>query len=152
MKQIIFSIILILAFSLVAFAQQEEIPEIPCRLPYDTFGKLTKEYLYGRLDNFFIGLRNDPGAEGFLILTLDKNQTKAKKLQTLKEVSKHLNYRKFDRTRISLLISEGEAEWTILQIVPPGAKITQIIPESEVPNIIKGEELEQKIKELFPKK
>lgn len=152
MSRIIFITILILAFIPAAFAQQEELPEIRCGLSFDSFGKLPKEDLYGRLDNFFVALRNDPDAEGFLFLEFDKNQTKAEKLRTLNKISKHLNYRKFDRTRISFLISEGKAEWTILQIVPASAKITEIISESAVQNIVKGEEFDQKIKELFPKK
>jgi hypothetical protein len=152
MSRIIFITILIFAFSPAAFAQQEELPEIRCGIAFDNFGKLPKEDLYGRLDNFIVALRNNPDAEGFFFLELDKNQTKAKKLQTLNRIFKHLNYRKFDLTRISFLVSEHKEDWTILQIVPAGAQITQIISESDAENIIKGEEFEQKIKTLFPKK
>jgi hypothetical protein len=123
-----------------------------CRLAFDSFGKLDKEDLYGRLDNFFVALRNDPGAQGFFILELDKNETKTKRLRTLNEISRHLKFRRFDRTRFIFLISEGEAESTILHIVPPGAKLTQVISDADLQNIIKGEELDQKIKELFAKK
>ncbi|MDQ3798534.1 MAG: hypothetical protein M3384_03705 [Acidobacteriota bacterium] len=50
------------------------------------------------------------------------------------------------------MISETDEEYTKIYIVPQGAEIIQVIDESEVQNIIKGEEIEQKIKELFPKK
>lgn len=119
---------------------------------FDMFGKLPRNYLYGRLDNYFVALRNDPTAKGLITLEFDKNETKAKKIKRLNDISKHLKIRRFDRTRLSFLIVEVDEEYTRLYILPPTAKFTEVMSESEVQNIIKGEELDQKIKELFPKK
>jgi hypothetical protein len=120
---------------------------------YDMFGELPKKnYLYGRLDNFFVALRNDPTSEGLVVLEFDKKEKRAEKIKRLNEISKHLKFRKFDRTRLSFLIVEADKEYTRLYIVPAEAEITQVISESEVQNIIKGEVFDQKIKELFPKK
>jgi hypothetical protein len=119
---------------------------------FDMFGKLPKDELQGRLDNFFVALGNASDAEGLIVLEFDKNEAKAKKIRRLNEIVKHLNLRKFDKTRLSFLILETDKEYTKLYIVPRGAKFTQVISESDLPNIIKGEELDRKIKELFPKK
>jgi hypothetical protein len=119
---------------------------------FDMFGKLPNNELYGRLDNYFVALINDPTSEGLIVLEFDKNETKAKKIKRLNDISKHLKIRRFDRTRLSFLIAEVDKEYTRLYIVPPTAKFTEIISEPDLPNIIKGEELDRKIKELFPKK
>lgn len=119
---------------------------------FDMFGKLANNELYGRLDNYFVALINDPTSEGLIVLEFDKNETKAKKIKRLNDISKHLKIRRFDRTRLSFLIAEVDEEYTRLYILPPTAKFTEVISESDLPNIIKGEELDRKIKELFPKK
>jgi hypothetical protein len=119
---------------------------------FDTFGKLPRNDLYSRLDNLFVTIRLDPAAEGLIALEFDKAETRAKKIKRLNEILKHVNYRKLDKSRLKFLISEAGEEYTKLYIFPRGAKLTQVIDESEVPNVIKGEEIERKIKELFPQK
>lgn len=119
---------------------------------FDRFGKLPGYELEGRLDNFFVAIINDPAAGGLIVLEFDKAETRAKKIKRLNRILNHLNRRKFDKPRLKFLISEADEEHTKLYVVPQGAKITQVLSESEVQNIIKGEEFEQKIKTLFPKK
>jgi len=151
MKQIIFTVILILAFSVAAFAQ-EEMPEFRCGVPFDSFGKLHQYDLYARLDNFFVALLNDPTAKGFVKLKLNKNENKARKIKQLNEISKHLSARKFDRTRITFAIFEVDEKYTTLYVAPQQASIKDVVFENENYKVIKGEEFDQKIKELFPKK
>jgi hypothetical protein len=120
---------------------------------FDTFGKLPKDDLYGRLDNFFVAIRNDPGATGLIILEFDKAETRTKKIKRLNEILKHANYRKFDKSRLKFLIADqANEEYTRLCLVPEGAKITWVLSESEAQSLIRGDELERKIKEVFPKK
>jgi hypothetical protein len=119
---------------------------------FDMFGRLPKTELYGRLDSFFVAIINDPTAEGFIVLEFDKAETRKKKIKRLNEVLKHINRRKFDKSRLKFLISETDEEYTKLYIIPQGAKITQVIPDSALPSVIEGEEIERKIKELFPKR
>ncbi|HLL99821.1 MAG TPA: hypothetical protein VK400_02095 [Pyrinomonadaceae bacterium] len=120
---------------------------------YDRFGKLPKIDFYVRLDNLFVGLRNDPAAEGLIILAFDKTETRAKKIKRLNEILKHTNRRKFDKSRLKFfIVEEADEESTTLYIVPQDAKNTQVISQSEAQHIIRGEEIERKIKELFPPK
>ncbi|HEX9961826.1 MAG TPA: hypothetical protein VGB00_12885 [Pyrinomonadaceae bacterium] len=119
---------------------------------FDRFGRLPKNDLYGRLDSFFVALLNAPTAEGLITLELDKTETRAKKIKRLNIILKHVNRRRFDKSRLKFLISEAVEEHTKLYVVPQDAKITQVLSESEIRNIIKGEDLEQKIKEFFPRK
>lgn len=119
---------------------------------FDKFGRLPKNDFYGRLDNFFVSIRSASTAEGLIALEFDKAESRAKKIKRLNEILEHVNRRRFDKSRLKFSISETDKEYTTLYVVPQGVKITQVIPESEVPNIIKGEEIERKIKELFPKK
>ena len=158
MKQIIASVILILVLSILSFAQQEETPEIPvCKLPFDTFGNyLTLNDQKQRLDNFFIGLLYaEQSMKGFVILQLAKDEPQAKKAKRLNEISKHLAFRKIDRTRIVFVIFEGDEEYKILQIATPNKEIKDLyytINEIDNYQVIKGEDFSRKIKELFAKK
>ncbi|MCA1622519.1 MAG: hypothetical protein LC768_07955 [Acidobacteria bacterium] len=52
-------------------------------------------------------------------------------------------------TQISFVVSEGDSEEGTLWIVPQGAELPEI--DSENYQLIKAEELKQKIKELFQK-
>jgi hypothetical protein len=119
---------------------------------FDTFGKLPIRDLQASLDNYLVALRNDSTAEGIIALEFDKTETRAKKIKRLNEILAHINFRKFDKSRLKFSISETNEERTRLYVVPQGAAVTRAIPESAVPNIIKGEEIERKMKELFQKK
>lgn len=119
---------------------------------FDMFGKLPKNDVYGRLDNYFVALINDPTAEGVIILEFAKTETRAKKIKRLKEVLAHVNYRKLPKSRLEFLISEADEEYTRLFIVPQGKKISDVRDDTESYDLLKGEEIEQKIKELFPPK
>lgn len=119
---------------------------------FDLFGKVSKNDLFGRLDNYFVALRNDWTAEGLIVLEFDKAETRAKKIKRLNLILEHLNRRKFDKSRLKFFLAEADEELTKLYIVPQGVKITQVLSETEAQSIIKGEELEKKTKELFPPK
>lgn len=120
---------------------------------FDMFGRLPGRYeVEARLDNYFIAIRNDSAAEGLIVLEFDKAETRAKKIKRLNKILEHINRRRFDKSRLKFLIFETDEEFTKLYVVPQDAKITQVLSESEAQSVIKGDELERKIKELFPKK
>lgn len=119
--------------------------------PVDKFGKIALDDRKARLDSFLIQIANDPDGEGLIVLTLEKRDSRTYKISLLKNILKFLEWRKADLTRISFAISEQDFdEQTTLWLVPPGAKLP--IAEDEYYEIIKAEELDQKINELFPKK
>ncbi|HEX8737671.1 MAG TPA: hypothetical protein VF721_20230 [Pyrinomonadaceae bacterium] len=118
---------------------------------FDQFGRLPKNDLYGRLDNFFVALRNDSGAEGLVVLEFGKAETRAKKIKRLNDILSHVKRRKFE-SRLKFLISEADEEYTKFLVIPQGADLKRVIFEDDLPKIIEGEDLERKIKELFPRK
>jgi hypothetical protein len=119
---------------------------------FDSFGRLPKNDLYVRLDNFFVAVRNSSDADGLIVLEFDKAETRANKIKRLNEILKHVNRRKFDKSRLIFSISEADKEYTKFYVVPQGAKITQVLSEFAAQNVIKGADFDRKIKELFPKK
>lgn len=119
---------------------------------FDMFGKMPENDVYGRLDNYLVSLRNDWKAEGFIALEFDKTESRAKKIKRLKGVLAHINRRKFDKSRLKFLISEADEEYTRLYAVPPGKKLWDAVNEPENYMLIKGEEIERKINEVFPPK
>lgn len=119
---------------------------------FDKFGELPKNDLYARLESFFAAIKNNPAAQGLIALEFDKTETRAEKIKRLNEILDYVKRSKFDKSQLKFLISETDGKNTTLYIVPQGAKLAQAVSESVLPNIIKGEEIERKIKELFPKK
>ena len=119
---------------------------------FDLFGKLPTRAVEARLDNYFVALRNDPASEGLIALEFDKTESRAKKIKRLNIILAHVSLRGLDKSRLKFLLSEADEELTKLYIVPQGANLTRVFSESEVQSIIKGEEIERKMKELFPKK
>lgn len=119
---------------------------------FDSFLKLPKRVIEARLDNYLVALRNDPTADGLIALEFDKAESREKKIKRLNIILAHVNLRRFDKSRLKFLLSEADEEYTKLYIVPQGANLTRVFSESEVQSIIKGEEIERRMKELFPKK
>ena len=86
----------------------------------DEFGKLSNDDVRARLDNFFIELQNNPNNQGYIINYGTEKEVAARE----KLITNHINFRKFDRTRITLVNggtgTTGEVH-TKLYRVPPGA-------------------------------
>lgn len=72
----------------------------------DEFGKITKEDFLARIDSFIVELQNNPDWQGYII-----NHGSAKdKVDREKLFRKHLNFRKFDLSRIVFVNGEVEKE------------------------------------------
>ena len=85
----------------------------------DEFGKLTADVIRGRLDAFFAELSNNPNNQGYII-----NYGSAKDIAASEKlITNHINFRKFDRSRITLVRGgdTGEGTKTRLYRIPPGA-------------------------------
>ncbi|HMS38928.1 MAG TPA: hypothetical protein PKE69_01790 [Pyrinomonadaceae bacterium] len=121
--------------------------------PFDAFGKLnTLDEYKAIMDNFMLGINDNPLSEGLISTVLNKNAPENYKIASLKQMYKSLIFRKYDLTRITFAISEGDyEEQTSLWIVPPGAQYPTNAPELEE-TLIKAEEFSEKINKLFPKK
>lgn len=168
MKRIIFTAIFFSAVCLTALAQTSEnqfsqiehispnqlfLPEeFLINSPFDRFGKLAADDYKARTDNFMIGVNQDPYYEGLISAVLDKRESRNRKIAVLKIMYNHFIFRKYDLSRFTFAVSEMETEQRItLWIVPLGADYPTHAPALEE-TVIKAEEFNQKINELFPKK
>lgn len=85
----------------------------------DEFGKLPNDDIRGRLDTFFAELQNNPNNQGYII----NYGTDAEIAAREKIITNHINFRKFDRSRITLVRGgdTGEGVKTKAYLIPPGA-------------------------------
>ncbi len=83
----------------------------------DDFGPLSNDEVRTRLDNFFSRLQNNPTATG-LIINYGAAKDVAKR-ETL--IRKHIVFRNFDASRITIVRGEGADLRTRLVLVPAGA-------------------------------
>lgn len=117
--------------------------------PIDHFGKLRFEELLARIDNFFIIINNNSG-EGLINVRFNKQDDRKEKTDFLKNIEKCIKYRRYDISRISLVISEGDDEQsTVFTMIPP-EDVPKFADKNAV--IIKGEDLDKSINNLFPLK
>jgi hypothetical protein len=86
----------------------------------DEFGKMPNDDIRGRLDTFFAELSNNPTNQGYIINYGTPAQVAARE----RLITNHINFRKFDRSRITLVnggtSTTGEPS-TKLYRIPPGA-------------------------------
>lgn len=145
MKQIIFTAFLILAFCLAAFAQDSKEIADPER-----YGKLAWKEEKFRLLNFLVYLSGNKNSEGILVLEFDNKTPTNERIKRLKRIVQFIDTKQFDRKQILFRISEGDSETTTHWIIENNK--STYLKENETHKIIKAEEFEKKIKELFSKK
>jgi len=148
---------LIFAFSFPTFAQKvsflpvnflsHKFDEI---MVFDQFGKLPLNDQKARLDALFTTITNDKTLISFIEFRLNKKESRKKKIKRFKAISRHFDRRKVDKTRFILAFVEGDEEITSIYVQPQNVSLGYL--PSDNYKIVKGEEFEQKIQELFPKK
>ena len=92
----------------------------PEAIKVDEFGKVTNDVIRGRLDEFFNVLAANPNDQGYIInYGTDKDVAAREKL-----ITNHINFRKIDRSRITLVRGgdTGGEVTTKLYRIPPGAE------------------------------
>ncbi len=126
------------------------IPSLREPHPIDIYGKQKLMVEKARLDNAFIALNENDSYRLIIDLEFDKNDRRNYKISRLRNIYEFIKFRKHNLSQVLLLISNGDAELTRLWIAYPKAKISNIKVGKYT--IVRAEELNQKIKELFPKK
>ena len=122
---------------------------VGCILPMDDFGKLSKNDIKARIDNFFIRLNNDPEAEGLILVNLNTKESRDFKLTYLNNMYDAILFLKYDPSRVTFIVVQDDHDTvTRLWSVPPSVDTGNLI-EGGIQ--IKGEEFKQKIKTLFSK-
>ncbi|RMH32011.1 MAG: hypothetical protein D6687_11365 [Acidobacteria bacterium] len=100
------------------------VTERPGISPFDEFQVIPNDDIRGRLDNFFVALRNDPTATGYIVI--DGPKKDADRREAL--IRNHIRFRKFDATRITIVRGDTSAPSvsTKLYVIPAGRSITEI--------------------------
>lgn len=119
-----------------------------CLMALDEFGKLSKNDIKARIDNFFIRLQNDPEVEGLILVKLNTKESRAFKLTYLNNMYDAILFLKYDPARVTFVVEQDDHDTgTRFWAVPRVADIEEL---TEGRRRIKGEEFKQKIKTLFP--
>jgi hypothetical protein len=86
--------------------------------PFDTFGPLPNDDVRGRLDNYFVALRNDPTSTGYIVI--DGPERDAARRETL--IRNHMRLRRFPADRITIVRGDASAGevFTRLFVIPAG--------------------------------
>ena len=141
MKRIIFTAILIFAFCFTAYGNS----------PFDSYGKISWKNEMARLANLAIALTRDKDLKVVLQIRFDGNASKSKAKKRLNKIFLFLTDRKnwqIDKTRISFAISEEDEQRTVYWVMDSTVQFSYC----DNCQIVKGENFEQGIKDLFPKK
>jgi len=97
------------------------IAEKPRPRLFDEFGKLPDDEVKARIQNLYIELGNNPGAQGYIINYGTDKEITARERQ----IRKAIDFLKQDPSRITLVRGganpNGAGVWTKVWIVPPGA-------------------------------
>lgn len=131
------------------------IASLPIGEPVDTLGKIgsTKKAFWSFLsilDTYMSVVINSPNYEGVITVEFNRKDKRQEKVRHLKRILNHFGFRKFDLTRITFAVSEGNhPERTTLWTMPPDAKYPKYARDFQK---IKAEEFNKKIKDLFPNK
>lgn len=102
-----------------SYSESGPVAPKPTPILIDEFGKLPNDDIRGRLDNFFTELSNNPGQQGYIINYGTDREIAARE----RLITNHINFRKFDRSRITLVRGgdTGAGPNTKLYRVPAGA-------------------------------
>jgi len=114
--------LILIVMSSVAFAQTEENTEpqeTPKAIKFDEFEKATNGYVKMKMDVFFVELRNNPAAQGYIInYGTDREIAKREK-----QIRNSITFCRYDASRITLVRGGNrEVIKTDLWLVPPGAE------------------------------
>jgi len=117
-----------------------------CGMPMDIFGRMSRNDVIARIDNFMVGLNNDSEADGFILIRLKERESRKLKLSFLNNIYDAMVFLKFDLSRVSFLIVKDSYDTEARVWLLP---VRADSPDSEGGALIKGTEFKQKIKDLF---
>ena len=146
MKRIIFTAILVFVLCFAVFAQYKN--RNPPNIDFTYFSKMTWEKEKAVLDNFFIFFSENKGNEGLIDLQFDKKSFINERIDRIKRIIKYIDFRNINKKRILFRISEADTEETFY--VLDVKEFEWLKEEDENHKLIKADEFEQKINDIFP--
>jgi len=112
--------------------------------PIDEFGKISRNDLLARIDNFYSQLSNNPAMEGAVIVRFDTHASPSYKRSWIERFIGCLAFRKYDPSRITFLLEKTTSDERTM--------FTSLIPapnDSDFYVVVKAEEIRAKLKDLF---
>lgn len=106
-------------------------------LELDSYGKISSREEKGRLDNLFVALANNPKGKALIKLSLTKNENIGQAKNHIKQIMKHIIFRKQPKEQFIFAIEQSNVYKTTLQIIVEN----QEFPEYESCEILKGEDV-----------
>jgi hypothetical protein len=89
---------------------------------FDEFGKLANDEVKARIQNLYVELGNNPNARGYIINYGTEKEISARERQ----IQEAIRFLKLDTNRLTVIRGganpRGTGAWSIVWIVPPGAK------------------------------
>lgn len=117
--------------------------------PLSFYGKISSNDEKAQFDNLYHYISLNKDYEGVILLRFDKKTPLNRRIKRLKEVIKWIEFRKFDKSRISFAISENASEDTTVFLLKEKSEAYEDLVKDR--ELIKGEDLEQKLNKLFAK-
>jgi hypothetical protein len=95
-----------------------------CTLPFDTYGKVSKDEERVRLDNAAMAMINNPTWFGVVILFISSEESKAAAMKRMAFMRDHLiRVRKVSSERLDIHFAYGDESLTIIHIVNPELRL-----------------------------
>jgi ABC-type thiamine transport system substrate-binding protein len=108
------------------------------------------------IDSLFYPIKDDKSSEGFISLHFEKNTSADKRIKRLRRIIKSIKSREYDVMQLTLRISkedsEDDSDYAKFTYARTDSRAFKELSEDKDYIIIKAEELERKIKKIFPKK
>lgn len=145
MRLVVISLLLI--STATSYVGQSEIVRPP-NIDPDRFFNLRGEKERSEMDTFFALLANFPG-EGLIEIQFRSSASRKERIKHIRNMIRHVKFRKFDVERISFRLSEGEESVTTFWRIENEFK--WLLQDDDKHKVIKAEEFEAKYIDLFRK-
>lgn len=118
--------------------------------PFSRYGKVSANDEKAQLDDLYYTLLENDNYEGVMLLEFDRKTPVSKRIKRLKEIIKWLEFRKYDASRVFFSIAEADSENTTILVFQKNSEFFKDLNEKY--KLLKSEDINQKINELFLKK
>jgi hypothetical protein len=112
-------------------------PRIKDYLQPDEYGKTSLKDEFARLDQLIVRVANAPGYQGFIEISIGKNESVAKTKNHIRKLIKYIEYRSFSKKQFVFAIRKTSFHKTALHLFPEGSNFS----DCEDCIILKGEDL-----------
>ncbi|MCU1288807.1 MAG: hypothetical protein JWN60_1036, partial [Acidobacteria bacterium] len=103
----------------------------------DEYGKISLKDEFAILDTLIVRVANAPQYQGFIKISIDKNESVARTKKHIRQLIKYIEYRGFSKKRFVFVIRKTTFHTTVLDLIPKDSNF----PNCENCEILRGEDL-----------